>query len=81
MNLLVSLKRAGFSVKEVPTEWTDKIGSKVSSSLFRASLTMFLSVVRVRLIYSPLYRWLGPLRPIEKLLYKKLRAPLPRRKS
>ena len=80
VNLLVSLKRAGFSVKEVPTEWTDKIGSKVSSSLFRASLTMFLSVVRVRLIYSPFYRWLGPLRPIEKWLYKKLRAPQPRRK-
>ena len=79
VNLLVSLKRAGFTVKEVPTEWTDKIGSKVSSSLFRASLTMFLSVVRVRLIYSPFYRWLGPLRPVEKWLYKKLRAPQPRR--
>lgn len=81
VNLLVSLKRAGFTVKEVPTEWTDKIGSKVSASLFRASLTMFLSVVRVRLIYSPFYRWLGPLRPLEAWLYKKLRAPQPRRTS
>ncbi len=81
VNLLVSLKRAGFTVKEVPTEWTDKIGSKVSSSLFRASLTMFLSVVRVRLIYSPLYKLLGPLRPLEVWLYTKLRAPQPRRKD
>ncbi len=81
VNLLVSLKRAGFTIKEVPTEWTDKIGSKVSSSLFRASLTMFLSVVRVRLIYSPLYKLLGPLRPVEVWLYKKLRAPQPRRKT
>ena len=79
VNLLVSLKRAGFTVKEVPTEWTDKIGSKVSSSLFRVSITMFLSVVRVRLIYSPLYKLLGPLRPIETWLYMKLRAPQPRR--
>lgn len=79
VNLLVSLKRAGFTIQEVPTEWTDKIGSKVSASLFRASLTMFLSVVRVRLIYSPFYRWLGPLRPLEAWLYKKLRAPQPRR--
>ena len=79
VNLLVSLKRAGFTVKEVPTEWTDKIGSKVSSSLFRVSVTMFLSVVRVRLIYSPLYKLLGPLRPIETWLYMKLRAPQPRR--
>jgi glycosyltransferase involved in cell wall biosynthesis len=81
VNLLVSLKRAGFTVKEVPTEWTDKIGSKVSSSLFRTSLTMFLSVVRVRLIYSPFYKWLHPLRPLETWLYKKLRAPQPRRET
>jgi len=79
VNLLVSLKRAGFSVLEVPTEWTDKVGSKVTSSLFRASLTMFLSVVRVRLIYTRLYKWLGPLRPLEAWLYRKLRAPQPRR--
>jgi glycosyltransferase involved in cell wall biosynthesis len=79
VNLLVSLKRAGFSILEVPTEWTDKVGSKVSSALFRSSLTMFLSVVRVRLIYSPCYKWLGPLRPLEAWLYRKLRAPQPRR--
>ncbi len=81
VNLIVSLKRAGFSVKEVPTEWTDKIGSKVTSSLFRTSLTMFLSTVRVRLIYSPFYKWLKPLRPVETWLYKKLRAPAPRREQ
>ena len=77
VNLLVSLKRAGFRVREVPIEWTDKIGSKVTSSLFRASLTMFLSVVRVRLIYSPFYKLLRPLRPLEGWIYKKLRAPQP----
>jgi glycosyltransferase involved in cell wall biosynthesis len=79
VNLIVSLKRAGFTVKEVPTEWTDKIGSKVTSSLFRVSLTMFLSTFRVRLVYTPFYKWLAPLRPIEAWIYKKLRAPLPRR--
>jgi len=79
VNLLVSLNRAGFSIKEVPIEWTDKFGSKVTSSIFRTSLTMFLSVLRVRLIYSPFYKWLGPLRPLEAWLYQKLRAPQPRR--
>lgn len=78
VNLLYSLKHAGFSILEVPTEWTDKIGSKVTASLFRASLTMFLSVLRIRLIYSPFYRWLRPLRPLEAWIYKKLRAPQPR---
>jgi len=76
INLLYSLKRAGFRTLEVPTEWTDKIGSKVN--LFRTSLTMFLSAVRIRLIYSPLYKWLSPLRPLETWVYKKLRAPLPK---
>jgi glycosyltransferase involved in cell wall biosynthesis len=75
INLLYSLKRAGFDILEVPTEWTDKIGSKVR--LFRTSLVMFLSVVRVRLIYSPFYNWLRPLRPLEGWIYGKLRAPQP----
>jgi glycosyltransferase involved in cell wall biosynthesis len=75
INLLVALKRAGFRILEVPTEWTDKAGSKVA--LGRSSLTMFLSVVRVRLVYSPFYKWLRPLRPLETWVYKKLRAPQP----
>jgi glycosyltransferase involved in cell wall biosynthesis len=75
INLLYSLKRAGFDILEVPTEWTDRIGSKVR--LFRTSLVMFLSVVRVRLIYSPFYNWLRPLRPLEGWIYGKLRAPQP----
>jgi dolichol-phosphate mannosyltransferase len=77
VNLLVSLKRAGFKILEVPIEWTDKAGSKVTSSLFRSSLTMFLSVVRVRLIYSPFYKLLRPLRPLETWIYKRLNAPMP----
>ncbi len=77
INLLVAVKRAGFRICEVPTEWTDKAGSKVT--LFRSSLTMFLSVIRIRLIYWPrVYRLLRPLRPLEAWVYKKLRAPAPR---
>jgi glycosyltransferase involved in cell wall biosynthesis len=75
INLLYSLKHAGFRVLEVPTEWTDKLGSKVT--VFRTSLVMFLSVVRIRLIYSPFYNWLRPLRPLEGWVYRKLQAPQP----
>jgi glycosyltransferase involved in cell wall biosynthesis len=75
INLLYSMKRAGFRILEVPTEWTDQAGSKVA--LGRSSLTMFLSVVRVRLIYSLFYKLLRPLRPLEAWVYKKLRAPQP----
>jgi len=77
INLLYSLKHAGYRIIEVPTEWTDKIGSKVT--LVRTSLVMLLSVVRIRLIYwPPLYNLLRPLRPIEGWIYGKLRAPAPR---
>jgi glycosyltransferase involved in cell wall biosynthesis len=77
INLLYSLKRAGYRIREVPTEWTDKIGSKVT--LVGTSLVMFLSVVRIRLIYLPwLYKLLRPLRPLEGWVYRKLRAPPPR---
>jgi glycosyltransferase involved in cell wall biosynthesis len=76
INLLYALKRAGYTILEVPTEWTDKAGSKVV--LGRTSLTMLLSVLRLRLIYSPfrgLLRWCAP---IETWIYNKLRAPLRR---
>lgn len=76
INLLVAIKRAGFTILEVPTEWTDQIGSKVA--LGSTSLTMLLSVIRVRLIYWPrFYKLLRPLKPLEIWLYKKLRAPIP----
>jgi dolichol-phosphate mannosyltransferase len=76
INLLYLVKRHGFSVLEVPTEWTDKQGSKVA--LFRGSLTMLLSVIRVRWIYSP-FKGLRPFfAPLENWLYRKLRAPAPK---
>lgn len=75
INLLYAIKRAGFRILEVPTEWTDKMGSKVV--LGRTSLTMLLSVVRLRLIHSPLRPLLRWLRPVETWLYMKLKAPLP----
>ena len=79
INLLYAMKREGFTILEVPTEWTDKIGSKVK--LGKTSLTMLLSVIRLRLIYSPFYKWLLPLRPLEAWVYRKLNAPPPRHTS
>ena len=77
INLLYALKRSGYKILEVPTEWTDQIGSKVE--LGRTSFVMLLSVIRLRLYYSPFYRWLSPLRPLEAWLYRKLSAPPPLR--
>jgi glycosyltransferase involved in cell wall biosynthesis len=76
INLLFSLKREGFSVREVPTVWTDKIGSKMS--LNKGALAIVLSVFRLRIIYWPrVYALLRPLRPLEGWIYRKLRSPQP----
>jgi glycosyltransferase involved in cell wall biosynthesis len=75
INLLYALKRAGCRILEVPTEWTDQMGSKVA--LGRTSFTMLLSVIRLRLIHSPLRPVLRWFRPLETWLYLKLRAPVP----
>ena len=51
----------------------DKVGSKVTASLFRSSLVMFLSVVRLWLIYSGWAAHLQPLSPVSGWVYRKLR--------
>jgi hypothetical protein len=78
VNLLYALQRHGFRVLEVPIEWTDKMGSSVTRSLLRSSLVMFLSVVRLRLVYSPFRGLQGLMRPFEKWIYTRLKAPPPR---
>lgn len=75
INLLYSLKKCGFTILEVPTEWTDQLGSKIR--LNKGAIGIILSVVRLRLVYSPFYRLLRPFRPIEGWIYKQLRAPQP----
>jgi glycosyltransferase involved in cell wall biosynthesis len=52
IDLLFKMKRKGFNIKEIPTIWEDKKESKLD--LFRTPLQMFLALVRLRLIYSPL---------------------------
>lgn len=77
VNFLYSAHREGFRIREYATEWTDKDGSTVTRNLVRSSLVMFLSVVRLRLIYSPYYQYLGPFRPLEQWLYFKFGGPPP----
>lgn len=75
INLLYSIKRNGFTIREVPTVWTDQIGSKIS--LNKGAFGILLSVFRLRLVYSPFYEMLRPFRPLEAWIYHKLRAPQP----
>ena len=77
VNLLYSLKRAGFTIAEVPTVWTDKSGSKVAFNL-RTSLNMLLSLFRLRFLYSPFNPLLKPISPLIAWAYRALNAPPPR---
>lgn len=54
VDLLFKLRRAGFRIVEWPTTWHDVDGSRLR--IGRASFEMFLAIVRLRLVYSPL-RW------------------------
>ena len=64
VDLLFQLRRAGYTIKEIPTIWHDVVGSKIQVG--KASTEMMLALARLRLIYSPfsglvkLYGVIGP---------------------
>ncbi len=51
VNLLYLCRKKGFKIKEHPTIWYDKEGSKISS---KVPLQMAAAVIRLRLVHSPL---------------------------
>lgn len=72
VNLLFLIKKSGGVILEVPTEWTDQAGSTVH--LVRTSLSMALSLVRLRWIHSPLQGLHPYFLPVEQFIYRKLRG-------
>ncbi|MBS3155651.1 glycosyltransferase family 2 protein [Candidatus Woesearchaeota archaeon] len=50
VDVLYLLKRKNYKTKEIPTEWSEPGGSHVK---IKTVIEMFLSIVRLRLIYSP----------------------------
>jgi len=70
INLIFSVLKNKKKIKEIPIYWQDKEGSKVK--LVKTSLLMFRSLIRLRMIYSPL-RFLVPyLQIIAEPVRKKL---------
>ena len=51
IDMLYKLKIKGFKIKESPTTWEDKRGSKLN--LIVVPFKMFSSIIRLRFIYSP----------------------------
>lgn len=56
-NLVYAFIRHGFTVKEVPIKYNhEEEDSKISGKLIKIILFMFLSLVKLRVFYSP-FRW------------------------
>jgi len=51
VDLLFQLKRAGFAIRELPSEWHDVRGSSIR--LARHGSGMLAALIRLRLLYSP----------------------------
>ena len=51
IDLIYKLRRRNFRIKEIPTIWEDKRGSKLN--VIKVPFQMFSSIIRLRLIYSP----------------------------
>jgi len=51
VDLLYKAKERGLTIKEIPTVWEDKRGSKIS--LLKAPFRMFSGIMRLRLLHSP----------------------------
>lgn len=69
VELLYRLKKGGYKVDEVPIIWEDRLGSTLN--LKRAVPTMFLAVLRLRILDSPLKRLARV--PLWGYVYKKLK--------
>ena len=60
VDMLFQVKRSGATVREIPTVWRDRPGSKIQA--FKSPLGMTAALVRLRMYYSPLRsvaQWLG----------------------
>lgn len=53
IDLLYCLKKKGFKIIEVPTVWSEKIGTKLT---FKTPYEMFMSILKLRLNHSPFVR-------------------------
>lgn len=69
VNFLVDAKKVGAKILEMPIEWEDEKGSTIKNNV-GTSVAMALSVLRLRMMYSPLKGLYPFLEPIGILLLK-----------
>ncbi len=70
VNFLVDVKRAGGTILEMPIEWEDDPDSSVNK--VKTSLAMFMSITRLKILYSPLKVIYPVLHPIGLFIRNKV---------
>lgn len=70
INLLYLCKKNKFSIKEYPTKWKDREGSTLN--IKKASIQVLLSIIQLRIMYSPLSRLLKSIKPVIGRIYSKM---------
>jgi glycosyltransferase involved in cell wall biosynthesis len=70
IDLIYRLRKNKLSIKEQATVWSDKERSTLN--LKRASIQMFLAIVRLRIINSPLKPFLKIIRPLVAKVWRRL---------
>ncbi|MGC9105532.1 MAG: glycosyltransferase [Thermoprotei archaeon] len=54
VNLIYAFKKRGYKIAQVEVEYeNDEAGSKISSRLLKVTVLMFLSLIKLRVFYSP----------------------------
>ena len=68
IDLLYQAKKLNMQIKEFPTVWDDKEGSKLD--LKKISIQVFFAVIQLRILNSVLKRGWWVIKPFAKILYK-----------
>jgi glycosyltransferase involved in cell wall biosynthesis len=73
VDLLLSIRSEGHKIKEIGIKWEDKDGSNIEGRKIQASITSFLSLLRLRIFYSP-FKFMYPvLEPFGRFIYNRLK--------
>ncbi len=73
VDLLLSIRSEGYKTKELAIKWEDKDGSKIGDRKIQISIMTFLSLLRLRILYSP-FKFMYPvLEPFGRFIYNKLK--------
>jgi glycosyltransferase involved in cell wall biosynthesis len=68
VNFLVETKRQGGQILEIPINWAHDMNTTIKKP-FRTSFYMALSVIRLRIMYSPLAKVMQYIEPLSRLIY------------